>query len=124
LYSSLWTALEEEADARAVAAKNGLSQRARREADELRALLQRQKRAIEKQDVVVRQMKLFSDADTKSDKEQQRQLKLDHEHMQARYEAIDVEMETEPKAIEALYDVRMTRLSPVGLAVSWPEAMT
>ena len=124
LYASLWTALEQEADARAVAAKNGLSQRARREADALRALLQRQKTAIEKHDAVVRQLPLFSGADTKTDKEQQRQLRLDHEHMQARYSTIDVEMETEPRAIEALYDVRMTRLSPVGLAVSWPGAMT
>ena len=124
LYATLWNTLEDEADARAVAAKNGLSQRARREADELRALLRRQKRAIEKQTGVVAQMDLFGKATTKTDKEQQRQLKLDHEHMQARYVAIDAEMETEPKAIEHLYDVRMTRLSPVGLAVTWPESMT
>ncbi len=124
LYAELWPALEDEADARAIAAKNGLSQRARREADELRALLQRQKKAIEKQANVVAQMELFARADTKTDQEQQRQLKLDHEHMKTRYRAIDAEMETEPKAIEELYEVRMTRLSPVGLAVSWPEVMT
>ncbi|HJL01311.1 MAG TPA: DISARM system SNF2-like helicase DrmD [Polyangiaceae bacterium LLY-WYZ-15_(1-7)] len=124
LYSDLWPALEDEADARAVAAKNGLTQRARREADELRGLLRRQKRAIEKQANIVAQMELFARAETKVDREQQRQLKLDHEHMKARYEAIDAELETEPRAIEELYEVRMTRLSPVGLAVSWPEAMT
>ncbi len=124
LYATLWPALEDEADARAVAAKNGLAQRARREADELRTLLTRQKRAIEKQAHVVAQMELFSRAETKADQEQQRQLKLDHEHMRARYRAIDAEMESEPKAIEELYEVRMTRLSPVGLAVSWPELMT
>lgn len=124
LYAALWPALEDEADARAVAAKNGLSQRARREADELRTLLRRQKRAIEKQANIVAQMELFARAGTQTDREQQRQLKLDHEHMKTRYDAIDVELETEPKAIEELYEVRMTRLSPVGLAVSWPEAMT
>ena len=124
LYAELWPALEDEADARAIAAKNGLAQRARREADELRALLLRQKRAIEKQTHTVAQMELFARADTQADQEQQRQLKLDHEHMQARYRAIDIELETEPKAIEELYEVRMTRLSPVGLAVSWPEVMT
>lgn len=124
LYSALWPALEDEADARAVAAKNGLAQRARREADDLRGLLERQKRAIEKQAGIVAQMDLFSEADTKTDREQQRQLRLDHEHMKARYAAIDTEMETEPKAIEELYDVRMTRLSPVGLTVVWPEVMT
>jgi hypothetical protein len=124
LFSSLWPALEAEADARGVAAQNGLRQRARREASELVNLLQRQKTAIEKQTKIVAQMELFAHADTKTDLEQQRQLKLDHDHMKERYEAIDVEMETEPKAIEALYEVRMTRLSPVGLMVSWPEAMT
>ncbi|MCB9597421.1 MAG: DEAD/DEAH box helicase, partial [Sandaracinaceae bacterium] len=85
LYAELWPALEDEADARAVAARNGLSQRARREADELRALLRRQKRAIEKQTNIVAQMELFAQAETKTDREQQRQLKLDHEHMRARY---------------------------------------
>ncbi|HEX7403377.1 MAG TPA: hypothetical protein VF287_05145, partial [Usitatibacter sp.] len=124
LYSSLWPALQDDADAHAVEAKNGLAQRARREADDLRMLLQRQKRAIEKQTKVVAQMELFSRAETKADQEQQRQLKLDHDHMAARYRAIDAELESEPKAIEALYEVRMTRLSPVGLCVSWPEAMT
>lgn len=124
LYAALWPAIEDEADARAVAAKNGLSQRARREADELRGLLQRQKRAIEKRTGVVAQMELFSVAQTEAEKEQQRQLRLDHDYMKARYLAIDTEMTTEPKAIEELYDVRMTRLSPVGLAVTWPESMT
>jgi hypothetical protein len=33
-------------------------------------------------------------------------------------------MESEPAAIEALYEVRMSRLTPVGLVVAWPEAMT
>lgn len=124
LYADLWPALEDEADARAVEAKNGLAQRSRREADELRTLLLRQKRAIEKQASSVAQMELFARAETKADREQQRQLKLDHEHMKARYEAIDTELETEPKAIEELYEVRISRLSPVGLVVCWPEAMT
>ncbi len=124
LYQSLWPALEDEADARAVAAKNGLAQRARREADDLRALLERQKRAIRKQTGLVAQMELFKRADTKTDKEQQRQLERDRDYMERRLDKIDDEMETEPKAIETLYEVRMTRLSPVGLGVSWPEAMT
>jgi Helicase conserved C-terminal domain/SNF2-related domain len=124
LYAALRPALDDEADARAVAAKNGLAQRARREADDLRALLERRKEAIEKRARVVAQMDLFTVAPTKADQEQQRQLKLDHEYMKERLAAIDEDMAKEPKAIEALYDVRMTRLSPVGLVVSWPEAMT
>lgn len=124
LYSALWPTLEAEADARAATAKNGLTQRARREADEMHALLSRQKRAIEEQTSRVTQMELFKAADSKTDKEQQRQLRLDHEHMQARYQELDEQLETEPRAIEALYQVSMTRVTPVGLVVSWPEAMT
>jgi hypothetical protein len=124
IYAGLWTTLDHEADARAVASKNGLSQRARREADELRALLRRQKKIIAAQIKKIGQSELFASTDTKTDKEQQRQLALDLEHMQGRHKTIDAETATEPKAIESLYEVRMTRLSPVGLVVSWPEAMT
>ncbi|WP_428263666.1 DISARM system SNF2-like helicase DrmD [Haliangium sp.] len=124
VFSDLWPSLEDEADARAQTAKNGLAQRARREADELRALLQRQKRAIDKQAGVIAQLDLFPSASSKTEREQQRQLELDRAHLAARLAAIDAEMETEPRAIEALYEVRMTRLAPVGLAVSWPESMT
>jgi hypothetical protein len=46
-------------------------------------------------------------------REQQKQARLDLEHMEKRARAIDVERDTEPAAIAALYDVRMTRLSPV-----------
>jgi hypothetical protein len=45
LMSSLWRALDDEADARGVAAKNGLIARARAEADGMRALLERQRPA-------------------------------------------------------------------------------
>jgi hypothetical protein len=37
---------------------------------------------------------------------------------------MDGDIEHEPEAVAALYEVRMTRLSPVGLVVSWPESMT
>lgn len=35
-----------------------------------------------------------------------------------------IEAETEPAAIAALYEVRMTRLTPVGMVVVYPESMT
>ena len=124
VYADLWPSLEDEADALAVAAKNGLTQRARREADELRTLLKRQEHAIGKQIAALSQTELFEEASSKSDQEQQRQLKLDLEHMKARQVSIEAEMEREPRAIEALYDVRMIRIAPVGLVVSWPEVMT
>jgi hypothetical protein len=48
----------------------------------------------------------------------------DLEHLEQRRRAADIEIAVEPRAIEALYEVKMTRLSPVGLIVTWPEAMT
>lgn len=120
LYAALWPHLENEADARAADARNGLSQRARRESDELRKLLERQRDAITKAGADLRQT-TFMDL---TDKTQRRQLQLDLEHLDARKDRIAQELEEEPIKIEALYDVQMTRLTPVGLVVAWPESMT
>ena len=123
LMAALWSSLEAEADARAVEAKNGLAQRARREASELEKLLVRQREAIEKAMRTLKQGELFAGADEKTHADQRRQVRLDLEHMEKRLRALEEEFITEPKAIEALYEVRMRRLSPIGLVVSWPEAM-
>ena len=58
------------------------------------------------------------------DQTQQRQVELDLEHLATRESRIATELLEEPKAIEALYAVQMTRLTPVGLVIAWPEAMT
>jgi SNF2 family DNA or RNA helicase len=120
LFASLWPHLRAEADAQAVAARNGLTRRARKESDELRELIQRQRGAIEAARIELRQTTLFE----LNDKAQRRQVELDLEHLDRRVERMDTELEREPLAIEALYEVQMTRLMPVGLVVAWPEAMT
>jgi hypothetical protein len=123
--SSLWKALEDGADARAVAARNDLTARARAEADGMRELLQRQRRAIHKAMKSLGQRDLFEGLSDSADaREQRRQLALDLEHMAGRDRAIATDIEREPAAIEALYDVRITRLSPVGVVVSWPRSWT
>lgn len=125
LMASLWHPLEVEADARAVAAKNGLSARARAESEEMRALLERQRRAIEKTRRALTQTDLFEDlGDSAEAREQRRQLALDIEHMDGRERAIATDLEREPAAIEALYAVRRTLVSPVGVVVSWPRSWT
>lgn len=125
LMTSLWRALEDEADARGVAAKNGLAARARAEADGMRALLERQRRAIQKTMRSFAQRDLFGGLGDSADaREQQRQLALDLEHMDRRDKAIATDVEREPAAIEALYEVRITRLTPVGVVVSWPRSWT
>lgn len=45
-------------------------------------------------------------------------------HLERRREAAKNELVSEPAAIESLYEVRMSRLTPVGLVVAWPESMT
>jgi hypothetical protein len=86
--------------------------------------LQHRRRAISTQVGEVAQMELFSQAETIGDREEQRQLKLDHSYMKDRIAQLDKELGTEPGAIQALYEVRTMRLSPVGLGVGWPEALT
>jgi Helicase conserved C-terminal domain/SNF2-related domain len=125
LMTSLWPALHDEADAHAIAAKNGLASRAREEAQGMRILLERQRRAIQKTLKERNQRDLFEGmGDTIDVREQQRQLALDIEHMTRRANAIATDMEREPAAIEALYEVRITRLTPVGIVVSWPRSWT
>jgi hypothetical protein len=120
LFKALWPHLEAEADALAIEARKGLVQRARKEADDLRALLERQQVAIDKAEANLRQRTLFE----VQDKDQKRQVELDLQHLGRRRGDAAKELVSEPEAIEALYDVRMTRLTPVGLVVVWPEAMS
>lgn len=120
LFAALWPHLQAEADAVATDARARLGQRARREAGDLRALLARQQLAIDKADARLRQQELPGI----QDKDQRRQIDLDLRHLADRRAEAAREMETEPAAIEALYDVRIPRLAPVGLVVTWPEAMT
>ncbi|MCU0294383.1 MAG: hypothetical protein MUF10_20745 [Thermoanaerobaculaceae bacterium] len=94
-------------------------QRARKEADDMRTLLQRQQVAIDKAEANLRQHTLFD----VQDKDQKRQVELDLQHLERRRGDAAKELISEPEAIEALYEVKMTRLTPVGLVVVWPGAM-
>ena len=120
LFRAPWPHLTAEADALGAEARLGLAERARREADELRTLLDRQRGAIDKAEARLRQADLFNI----QDKEQKRQVDRDLAHLARRRDKAAEELVKEPLAIEALYDVRMSRLSPVGLVVAWPESMT
>jgi superfamily II DNA or RNA helicase len=125
LMASLWSALEIEADARSVDAKNSLASRAHTEADAMRALLVRQRKAIQKAKHNFSQLDLFDGMnDSEEMRQQQRQLALDLEHMDHREKAILVDLEREPAAIENLYAVRLARHTPVGVIVCWPRSWT
>ncbi len=119
LFQALWPHLEAEADALGVEARKGLAQRARRESEDLRALLTRQRTAIDRAEARLRQADLFEIPD----REQKRQVERDLQHLEHRRAQAANELVSEPAAIEALYEVRMARLTPVGLVVAWPEMM-
>lgn len=120
IFEAMWPHVEAEADAIGVEAKQRLAQRARRESEDLRALLLRQRGAIDSAEDRLRQGALFN----LEDKDQKRQVDLDLRHLDRRKTEVAQEIESEPRAIRALYDVEMTRLTPIGLVVAWPEMMT
>lgn len=80
----------------------------------------RQQLAIDKAEANLRQGAL---CDIK-DKDQKRQVDLDLKHIERQRTEGRDELVSEPAAIEALYEVNMSRLTAVGLVVAWPESMT
>jgi len=115
-FAALWPAIEEEADAEEDRAKKMLANRARTEAAAMRELLRNQQHAIVKELDTRKQQtlelselheRLAYDADTKA--------------MQERLGEIEIERDREPARIEALYDVALRRLTPVGLVYLWPK---
>jgi len=120
LFAQLWPHIRDEADARAKDAGDKLRARGREESDALRDILARQRMAIIE---AIQQQAHFqmSLAFTEAEKAQRDQLEDDKRYMSDRLVAIQREIETEPKQIEALYQVVLHRLEPVGLVVLWPE---
>ncbi len=118
IFAALWPHLESEAEARGVDAKNGLARRARKESEDLKTLLLRQQKETEKDLGELQQMTL----EQVTEKQQRRQVELDIEATKQRQSNFARQLEEEPGKIEALYHVRMMRLTPVGLVLAWPES--
>ena len=117
MFTALWPHLEAEADSRAVDARSGLGRRARKESDDLKKLLERQQEETEKDLEELQQMTF----EQLQDKAQRKQAELDLNVTRERQATFAQQLEEEPKKIAALYKVQMTRLSPVGLVLAWPE---
>ena len=54
------------------------------------------------------------------DDEERRQIDADRRHWQRRLEALRDELKQEPNRIRKTYDVKATRIEPVGLVYLWP----
>jgi len=116
-FAALWPAVQDEAEARAFDAAQRLRQRATTEAKALRELLEGQRELIKTTLRERGQLGLFTGATA----EEQRQWEADRDHMQERLAGIDRELEEEPRQIEALYEVQLQRLVPVGMVYLWPR---
>lgn len=121
LFKQLWSHVEAEADARAQEALLDLDRRGLEEADQLEAILRRQRDAIELQLQLKPGVQRELDY-KKLSKGEQKQLEDDRKHMERRLEAIEREIEEEPQDLKTLYQVSLRRLQPVGLVVLWPKA--
>jgi SNF2 family DNA or RNA helicase len=115
----LLPALEARAAEYAEDAKAALVKRAEAEAKAMREILETQRKHLS--DTVARhdrgeQMVLeFSE-------EERRQLESNRRYWGKRLVDLDRELSTEPERIRGLYEVRATRIEPVGLVYLWPVA--
>ena len=113
-FASLWRHVRDEADGRAHAASQLLQARGAKEAEDLRQILKAQRVAIDKQ------LGLFDRLDVESMKPQREQLQSERDDMQKRRARIGDEIQSEPIGLQALYQVSLKRLTPVGLVYLWP----
>jgi hypothetical protein len=52
--------------------------------------------------------------------DEQRQLEANRRYWGKRLEALEHELRSEPERIRQVYDVKATRIEPVGLVYLWP----
>lgn len=108
--------LEERARLLAKEAGESLAERGRQEAQAMRDILESQKRRVAETVQRYHDPQLSLDFGT----EERRQLESNQRHWQKRLAAIDRELTTEPGRIRDLYDLKATRVEPVGLVYLWP----
>jgi superfamily II DNA or RNA helicase len=113
--------LEPRAHEWAAAARDRLRERGEREARDLRETLERQRERVRE-----RLMKFdgqpFEQLTLGFDEEEKRQLEADVRSWRSRLSQFDRDLEREPARIREFYEVKATRIEPVGLVYLWPES--
>jgi len=117
-FGVLWRHVQDEAEGRAHEAAQLLAARGAKEAEDLRQILKAQRIEIEKQLSV--QLGLFDHLEGDAMKAERDQLESERQDMKKRLARIEDEIRDEPLDLEALYQVSLRRLSPVGLVYLWP----
>ena len=119
--AALRPALKSRADQRRKAAETKLRSRGDAEAKALRTTLERQrKRVAEEWNNYQKegpQRLLFDELN----REERRQAERDAKSWKRRLQHFETEIEEEPKRVRDFYEVRATRLEPVGVVYLWPD---
>jgi len=106
--------LQGRADALGRRAQERLAARGESEAKAMTQILEGQRKRIE--ETLGRYAQLRLDFD----EEGRKQLDAEHRHWRRRLDALPAEIRDEPERIRGSYDVRATRVEPVGLVYLWP----
>ncbi|WP_233605242.1 DISARM system SNF2-like helicase DrmD [Corallococcus sp. AB030] len=114
-FAALWPSVEEESSRLEKAARKLLAQRGASEAKALTQILLTQRETIQEALGAQLELKLT----VKDELEQQRR---DKGHLEQRLAALAKELDEQPESLKATYDVRLARLTPVGMVYLWPSS--
>ena len=114
--------LERRANILAQRAEKKLTERGKKEAVEMKKILEQQQQRISQRKQEIEQTKAIqlSIPFAEFPAEEKRQLEADRRHWEKRLKALAEEINSEPARIEASYEVRAVRVEPVGLIYLWP----
>ncbi len=114
-FGKLWSAVEDESSRRERDARKKLVERGDAEAKALTKILELQQESIA--EVLDRQLDLELEA-----KEEVDQFRRDKGHLESRRAALEKELAEQPDLLKQTYDVRLARLTPVGMVYLWPSS--
>lgn len=114
-FAALWSSVEEEAALREKDARKKLAQRGEGEAKALTQILLTQRETIE--EALGAQLELKLTAQDELD-----QRRRDRSHLEQRLADLEKELVEQPESLKETYDVRLSRLTPVGMVYLWPSS--
>jgi ERCC4-related helicase len=117
--SELRPALEQRAEAASEKAKADLVGIAKKEAASLESLLTAQRESLRRAEAIPDSEQLELDL---TEAGERRQREADRRRWAQRLESIETELCTEPARVAASYEVRASRLEPVGIVYLWPKS--
>jgi len=97
-----------------------LRKRGEKEEKDLREILERQRERVREE--LVKFEGEFQQLTLGFDEEERRQIESDMRSWRNRLEQFERDLGSEPKRIREFYEVRATRIEPVGLVYLWPES--